>query len=150
MFVPINKKDKAYYVSAILNSTMTQLIVASYAIETSMNTHVLNNVNVPTFDPSNEIHLELAELSKKAHEIAAEKYRLLDELKALKKSLKGTKGEERKRAKEKMTALKEKLSEVEEELKKIEEEIDEKVARLYGITDEELEEIERLFGVLMG
>ena len=49
-----------------------------------------------------------------------------------------------------MTALEEELSGIEKELKKIEAKIDKKVARLYGITDEELEEIERLFGVLMG
>ncbi|WP_297074126.1 N-6 DNA methylase [Thermococcus sp.] len=149
MLVPLENEDEAHYLSAVLNSTITQLIVASYTIETQISTHVLNNVNVPTFDPSNEIHLELAELSKKAHEISGEKYELLDELKGLKTSLKGKRGDERKALKAKIEELREKIGEIEEKLGKIEAKIDEKVARLYGITEEELEEIERLYGVLM-
>ena len=150
MLVPFENEEIAHYISAVLNSTITQLIVASYAIETSMNTHVLNNIRVPTFDPSNEIHLKLAELSKKAHEVAKEKYELLDELKGLKTSLKGKRGEERKALKAKIDELKGKIGEIEEKLREIEAKIDEKVARLYGITEEELDEIERLHGVLMG
>ena len=150
MLVPFENEEIAHYISAVLNYTITQLIVASYAIETSMNTHVLNNIRVPTFDPSNEIHLKLAELSKKAHEVAREKYELLDELKGLKTSLKGKRGEERKALKAKIDELKGKIGEIEEKLREIEAKIDEKVARLYGITEEELDEIERLHGVLMG
>ncbi|NOR77645.1 MAG: hypothetical protein GQ523_04310 [Methanophagales archaeon] len=37
-----------------------------------------------------------------------------------------------------------------EELKKVEEEIDKIVAELYGITDEELEEVRKMLGVLKG
>jgi len=149
MLVPFENENEAHYLSAVLNSTITQLIVASYSIETSMNTHVLNNVKVPTFDPSNPVHLELANLSKRAHEVAREKYKLLGELKALKASLKGKRGNERKELKAKIEELNEKISETEEKLGKIEAEIDEKVAELYGITEEELKEIERLYRVLM-
>jgi len=149
MFVPLEDENEAHYLSAVLNSTITQLIVASYTIETQISTHVLNNVKVPTFDPSNPTHLELANLSKRAHEVAREKYKLLGELKALKASLKGKRGNERKELKAKIEELNEKISETEEKLGKIEAEIDEKVAELYGITEEELEEIERLYRVLM-
>ena len=40
--------------------------------------------------------------------------------------------------------------EAREELKEVEEEIDKTVAGLYGITDEELEEIKKILGVLKG
>ncbi|WP_297497696.1 hypothetical protein, partial [Thermococcus sp.] len=150
IFIPTNSEDEAHYIASVLNSVIARFIVASYGLEVHITTDVPKRIYIPTFDPSNKIHLELAELSKEAHEKASDKYRLLDEIKALKKSLKGTKGEERKRIREKMTALEEELSGIEKELKKIEAKIDKKVARLYGITDEELEEIERLFGVLMG
>lgn len=149
MLVPLEDENEAHYLSAVLNSTITQLIVASYTIETQISTHVLNNVNVPRFDPSNPTHLELAELSKKAHEVAREKYKLLDELKTLRASLKGKKGEERKSIKTKIGELEEKIEEIEERLRKVEAEIDEKVAELYDISEEELEEIERLYKVLM-
>jgi len=112
MFVPINDEDEAHYICAILNSSITRLIVASYVIETGISTHILQNVFVPTFDKKNKIHLELSSLSKKAHQLA-----------------------QRNR---------------EDELEKIEEEIDRYVAQLYGITDEELEEIKRSLAILEG
>ena len=40
--------------------------------------------------------------------------------------------------------------EAQEELREAEEEIDEIVAKLYGITDEELEEVRKTVGVLKG
>ena len=40
--------------------------------------------------------------------------------------------------------------EAREELKEVEEKIDKTVAGLYGITDEELEEIKKILGVLKG
>ena len=40
--------------------------------------------------------------------------------------------------------------EAREELKEVEEEIDKIVAELYGITDEELEEVRKTLGVLKG
>ena len=40
--------------------------------------------------------------------------------------------------------------EAQEELKEVEEEIDKVVAKLYGITDEELEEVRKTLGVLKG
>jgi hypothetical protein len=45
----------------------------SYTIETAISTHVLKNVYVPQFDPHDRRHLDLADASKKAHELA-EKY----------------------------------------------------------------------------
>jgi methylase of polypeptide subunit release factors len=73
MLVPFREKEEAHYVASVLNSSIAQLIVMSYTIETAISTHVLKNVYVPQFDPHDRRHLDLADASKKAHELA-EKY----------------------------------------------------------------------------
>jgi methylase of polypeptide subunit release factors len=117
MLIPIENEMEAYYVCSILNSSLTQLIVASYVIETGISTHVTENVYIPQFDRKNELHLKLSELSKKAHKLAKRYYEQNDLI-------------------------------AQEELKKVEEEIDRTVAELYGITDEELEEIKKCLTIL--
>ena len=42
-------------------------MVKSYAIETSISTHVFNYVAIPKFDPADKTHQELASLSQQAH-----------------------------------------------------------------------------------
>jgi methylase of polypeptide subunit release factors len=117
MLIPIENEMEAYYVCSILNSSLTQLIVASYVIETGISTHVTENVYIPQFDRKNKLHLKLSELSKKAHELAKRYYEQNDLI-------------------------------AQEELKKVEEEIDKTIAELYGITDEELEEIKKCLRIL--
>ncbi|MEM0476246.1 MAG: hypothetical protein QW367_01220 [Candidatus Aenigmatarchaeota archaeon] len=48
--------------------------MASYVIETGISTHILEHVYIPKFNPNNELHLKLSELSKKAHELAKKYY----------------------------------------------------------------------------
>jgi len=150
MHIPATSEDEAHYIASILNSTIARLVVASYGLEVHITTDVPKRIHIPTFDPSNPTHIKLAELSKRAHDVAKEKYKLLEELRALKASLKGKRGEERKTLKAKIEELDKKIQKIEEKLGEIETEIDRKVAELYGISKEELEEIERLYWVLMG
>jgi type I restriction-modification system DNA methylase subunit len=117
ILIPFEERDEAYYVSAILNSSLAQLIVASYVIETGISTHVLEYIYIPKFNPNNKLHLKLSELSKKAHELAKRYYEQNDEY-------------------------------AKKELEKIEEEIDKTVAEIYGISDEELEEIKKTLKIL--
>lgn len=74
MLVPLKRENEAYYLSAVLNSSVIRLFVASYVIETEISTHILGRVRISKFDAKNEIHRELARLSKRAHEIAREIY----------------------------------------------------------------------------
>jgi SAM-dependent methyltransferase len=74
MQIPFEDKNEAYYVNSVLNSSIAQLIVMSYIVETAISTHVLKNVYVPKFKPENKLHLKLLELSKKAHELAKKYY----------------------------------------------------------------------------
>jgi len=117
ILIPFEERDEAHYVSAVLNSSIAQLIVASYVIETGISTHVLEYIYIPKFNPRNKLHLKLSDLSKKGHELAKRYYEQNDE-------------------------------DAKKELEKIEEEIDKTVAEIYGITDEELEEIKKTLKIL--
>ncbi len=82
MMIPLNSKDEAYYVSAILNSSIISLTISAHAIETTIDPRVVEHIRIPKFDPNNPIHQKLSELSQKAHEIAKEIYeKKKDELK---------------------------------------------------------------------
>jgi len=74
MLIPLDNKEEAYYVSGILNSSPTELLVASYVIETAISTHILNKIKIPNFNPKNPLHQKLSQLSQKAHEIAKKIY----------------------------------------------------------------------------
>jgi hypothetical protein len=67
MFIPLKNRVEAYYVAGILNSTIAKFIVASYTIETTMDTHISNSINIPRFDSKNPLHSNLANLSMQAH-----------------------------------------------------------------------------------
>ncbi len=69
--IPFKTKTEASYVCGILNSTISQYIVNIYVVSTQISTHVLENIRIPKFDPKDKLHLCLAELSEKAHEVAA-------------------------------------------------------------------------------
>jgi len=112
MLVPSSSEEEAHFICAILNSSIARLIAKSYIVETQISTHVLEYVKVPKFDPTNPLHLRLAQLSKEAHELASRN--------------------------------------AEEELTEIENEIDNIVAQLYNITNEELKEIKRNLAILEG
>lgn len=54
----------------MLNSSISRYIVRSYAVQTQISTHVLDYVKIPKYNPENENHIKLAQLSKTAHELA--------------------------------------------------------------------------------
>jgi len=74
VFIPANSKAEAYFISSILNSTISMFIIASYTIETHISTDILNYVKIPKFNPKNPLHQKLSQLSQKAHEIAKKIY----------------------------------------------------------------------------
>jgi hypothetical protein len=71
MLVPFEDEVIAHYVCAMLNSSSSQFIVQAYTISTQQSTHILENIKIPQFDPKNEMHRQLARLSKKCHENVA-------------------------------------------------------------------------------
>ena len=74
VFVAVDNLDEAHYVAGVLNSSIVQLVVTSYTIETGISSHVLKNVFVPKFEPSNTLHERVAALSNSAHALAKQYY----------------------------------------------------------------------------
>lgn len=70
MFIPLHSEDEAHYLASILNSSISRIIVATYAVETAMGTHIMNNLCIPQYNPQSSLHQNLSDLSRKAHEIA--------------------------------------------------------------------------------
>jgi len=125
MLVETKTSDEAYYVAGILNSVIARSIIASYTYETVISTNIIDIIKIPKFDPNNNLHKKISELSKKAHELAKCIYS-------------NNKPDDCKNINAK------------EELKKVEDEIDLAVAELYGITKEELEGFKELMDILSG
>lgn len=71
MLVDCNTHKEVHYVCAMLNSSPTIFAAKCYAIETQIDTHIIKNIHIPKFDPQDTLHLKLAELSEKAHDLAA-------------------------------------------------------------------------------
>jgi len=74
-FVSTANEDEAHYICAILNSSIVDLILRSIAGGTkSFGTPKIieDSIKIPEYDVNNEVHVQLATLSKKAHQLASE------------------------------------------------------------------------------
>jgi type II restriction/modification system DNA methylase subunit YeeA len=125
MLVPLQSEDEAHYLCGILNSTFVRTIVASYVIETGISTHILDTIKPPKYDPNNDLHKKIAELSKKAHELAKCIYA--------------------KKKPEYCLGI-----DAQKELRQIEKELDLAVAQLFGLTEKDLDEFVKLMAILSG
>jgi methylase of polypeptide subunit release factors len=71
MMVEAATKEEAHYLCAVLNSAPARLAIISYVIQIQMDTHILENINVPKFSTRNKLHQRLADLSEAAHRATA-------------------------------------------------------------------------------
>jgi hypothetical protein len=74
MFVASQNLDEAYYLVAILNSSIARLVIASYSYEIGVYAHVTQYIRIPKFDPSDPVNLKISGLSLKAHQLASKYY----------------------------------------------------------------------------
>ncbi len=118
MLVPCENAQEAYYLGGLLNSSPAILAVWAYAISIQQTTHILDNIAVPSYGSSNSLHQTIANLSRRAHELAPRAYS----------------GDEAARA----------------ELMQVEAEIDRATAQLWGLSEEELREIQASLEELKG
>lgn len=70
MFIPLKREDEAYFVCAVLNSSLLRLIPLAYTID--ITTHLLSTIRIPKFDPKDKSHLTLADMSKSLHKLRLE------------------------------------------------------------------------------
>ena len=125
ILIPLKTANEAYYIAGILNSIIIRLIIASYTYELGQYTHIIDIFNIPKFNPNNNLYKKIADLSKRAHELAKCIYS-------------NNKSDDCKNI------------DAKEELKKVEDEIDLAVAELYGINKEGLEGFKELMDILSG
>jgi len=70
ILVETETSDEAYYIAGVLNSVIARSIIASYTYELRQETHIIDVINIPRFNPTEEKYKTIVELSKKAHELA--------------------------------------------------------------------------------
>jgi hypothetical protein len=73
MLIPLKNVKEAHYVTAVLNSSIIQTVVASYLVEQSIS-DVTKRINIPKFDSEDALHLALSDLSQSAHKLARKYY----------------------------------------------------------------------------
>jgi len=125
ILVVADSSKEAYYIAGFLNSTIARTVIASYTYELRQETHILDTIKVPKYDARNEIHGKIAELSRRAHELAKCIY-----------------SEARPDYRKDIDA--------EKELKSVERELDLAVAQLFGLTKDDLKELANLIVILSG
>jgi len=125
ILVVADSPEEAYYIAGFLNSTIARAIIASYTYELRQETHILNTIKFPKYDAQNEAHRKIAELSRRAHELAKCIY-----------------------AEDKPDYCR--SINAEKELKSVEGELDLAVAQLFGLTEDDLKEFEKLMAILSG
>ena len=64
MPVSLQSEDEAYYLCGVLNGMPVRIIVASYTAETEILTHILNAIKSLKYDPNNDLHRKISDLSR--------------------------------------------------------------------------------------
>jgi len=118
VLIPVGNREEAYYLAGILNSTIITFAL-QYAVVESV-----SNLNIPKLDPNNDLHRRIAELSKRAHEVAKciNAENKPDYCNNIRNPIK--------------------------ELEEIEKELDKAVAKLYDINEDTLDDFRKLFAIL--
>lgn len=109
-----------------MNSVIVRTIISSYVIETEISTHITKVINVPKYNPNDNLHVKISDLSKRAHEIAKCIYA------------------------ETKPDYCSNIRNPEKELMEIEKELDKAVAQLYGMPEDVLDDFRKLFAMLSG
>jgi hypothetical protein len=118
-FVALEEEGESHYLCACVNSCCVDLAARSYSVGKSFGSpHLLQQVAIPKFVPTNYLHMKLADLSGRAHELAAR------------------------------VAASPSDEDAKRELAKVEDEVDRAAAELWGLTESELDEIRKALELL--
>ena len=71
-YIGLTNADEAAFVCGVLNSTPARLVVAGYAVETAISTHILGFIKCPKFDKHDALHRQIADAAKEATRAVAE------------------------------------------------------------------------------
>jgi len=114
IFISFTRLQEAHYVCAVMNSTPFEFSVISHTQrggKSFAQSNILETLHIPKFDRRDPVHLKLAELSERAHELAKQES---------------------------------------DELGKVERKIDVWAAKIWGLTDDELKEIQLSLKEMVG
>lgn len=70
LMLSLHNENEAYYVCGIINANNVTKVVDGYAISTNRGIDVLKNIAIPKFDSTNELHIMIANISRKIHQKA--------------------------------------------------------------------------------
>jgi len=68
LFCPLENKEEAHYLCAVLSSKPVTDLIEGYTLELQRGIDVLENIKIPQFDSQNELHATLSTLSQQAHD----------------------------------------------------------------------------------
>jgi hypothetical protein len=112
-----NSEEAAHFICSLLNTVIVRFHYLMHGYK-HVSMHFVQQINLPSYDPSNDLHKRLVHLSQRAHELSSPAYNGVQD------------------------------SQV--ELQQLEAEIDRQAARLWGLSDAELREIQRSLAELEG
>jgi type I restriction-modification system DNA methylase subunit len=84
IYIPCKNEDEAHFICALLNSSLIRYIVRSYH-HLHLQPQILEQLKIPKFNFADLRHTKLAELSKKAHQLAQQNKE--NELKRIKEEI---------------------------------------------------------------
>lgn len=67
MMVPCQTAEEAHYLCGFVNSTQVKLLIESFVVNLQVGARIFENARIPTHDPSNSDHTELAKVSSDIH-----------------------------------------------------------------------------------
>ncbi len=62
-FVPCASAEEAYYLCGFLNSPAVRAFVTGYVVDTQIATHITEYIDIPSYDPTNSLHLALSQIT---------------------------------------------------------------------------------------
>ena len=62
-FVPCTSAEEAYYLCGFLNSPAVRAFVTGYAVDTQIATHITEYIGIPSYNPTNALHLALSQIT---------------------------------------------------------------------------------------
>jgi hypothetical protein len=79
VFIPFSNEREAHYVCALLGSSLARAVVRFYVVG-HPSPHVMKYINIPEFDPKEDLHNRLAALSLQAHQSSEDTDKIQQEI----------------------------------------------------------------------
>ncbi len=67
MYVSTDDETEAYYLCGVLSSKAVSGCIKSFMNPTSISAHVLEKLNIPAFNKTDPVHMEIARICKAGH-----------------------------------------------------------------------------------